>query len=293
VLDQNSAVTLSRSGSRLNVSVDLGSISVSDRKVEAGETLDLELGGLILDVPVAPPSASATEATAATLVAPVPTVELQPGDGVTGADLLVTPGGSFVVHDPNPPTAIGFRLSAVCSGPGRLSSGGQETEAVGQANLRFDKGVHSYEVRCLDAPLVVAARGTVKVLHDSGTARLPAFAPTASISTDGRTYSVLYQHRLPKVTLNWPAAPEADHYTLQVGSRRISTSKPSYTFSSLPKGRHSIVFSAQTTPPRQSRNTTVDVVYDSQAPTARVSEAALDDSDDVRVAASGRAPAGG
>ena len=68
-----------------------------------------------------------------------------------------------------------------------------------------------------------------------------------------------------------------------VGSRRISTSKPSYTFSSLSKGRHSIVFSAQTTPPRQSRNTTVDVVYDSQAPTARVSEAALDDSDDIRV----------
>jgi hypothetical protein len=283
VLDQNSAVTLSRAGSKMNVSVDLGSISVSDRKVEAGETLDLELGGLVLDVPVAEPTASTEPTTAATEVAPAPSAELQRGNGVATSDLVVKPGESFVVHDPNPPTAIGFRLSDVCSGPARVTAGGQQTEAVGQANLRFDRGRYSYEVRCLDAPDVVRARGTIKVLHDSGTARLPTFAPTANIATDGRTYTVLYQHRLPKVTIHWPAAPQAEKYTLKIGSRSISTTKPYYTFSSLPKGRHSIVFSAQTTPPRQSRTTNVDVVYDSQAPTARVSESALGDSDDVRV----------
>jgi hypothetical protein len=164
-----------------------------------------------------------------------------------------------------------------------LISGGQQTEAIGQANLRFDKGAHGYEVRCLDEPDVVRARGTVKVLQDSGTARLPAFAPTASVATDGRTYTVLYQHRLPKVTVNWPAAPEAETYTLKIGSKSISTSKPYYTFSSLNKGRHSIVFSAQTTPKRQSRATTIDVVYDSQAPTARVAEHPLEADDGVRV----------
>ena len=174
-----------------------------------------------------------------------------------------------MVHDPSPPTAIGFKLRGSCDGPARLTSGNLRTEAQGQANLRFGPGQHAYEVRCLDKPDEVAAQGTVRVLQDAGTKKLPTFAPTASVATDGRRYTVLYQHRLPTVTVSWPTAP-------QIGGRSIQTKTPSYTLAALPRGRHTVVFSAASTPVRQSRSTTIEVVYDSQAPAARVSDPPLE-----------------
>lgn len=284
VLDGKSAIKLRRDGSRMNVSVELGTISLNDQTVGAGSNVELELGGILVDPPTAAPSQS-VEPTALPTAAPPPTAvpELDVGNGVAHADLTVRPGESFVVHDPSPPTAIGFRVSEVCSGPARLSVGGQTTEAKGQANLVFPKGQHRYEVRCLDQPSVVKASGTVRVLEDAGTARLPTFAPTANVVTDGRSYTVMYQHRLPKVTVNWPTAPQAGSYTLKIDSRTITTSAPSYTFAAMPKGRHTVTFSASTIPVRQSRPTLIEVTYDAQAPTGRVSESAAERSDSVRL----------
>jgi hypothetical protein len=283
-LDGNSSIRLHRDGSRLSVSVELGTISLNDKTIAAGSGVELELGGIVVDIPTVAPSASAA-APAETAAPPAETaaVALAIGAGVPSADLVVRPGESFIVHDPSPPTAIGFRLSDVCKGPARLSAGAQATEALGQANLAFAKGQHRYEVRCLDEPGVVKAGGTIRVLEDAGTAQLPSFAPTASVVTDGRTYTVMYQHRLPKVTVNWPSAPEAASYSLKIGSRTITTQSPSYTFGSLPKGRHNVVFSAQTTPIRQSRATTIEVVHDTQAPAGRVSESSLGESDSIRL----------
>src|SRR5690606_37782395 len=103
---------------------------------------------------------------------------------------------------------------------------------------------------------------------------LPAFTPSANVATDGRKYTVLYQQRLPEVSVSWPSAPQADAYTLNVGGRTITTQSPSYTFrsGSLRAGTHTVVFSAATEPPRQSRAPTISVVYDTQAPAARVSD---------------------
>jgi hypothetical protein len=152
--------------------------------------------------------------------------------------------------------------------------GSLETEAKGKVGFSLVSGTHPYEVRCLDAPDKVAARGSVRVIQDSGMRSLPAFTPQASVSTDGRKYTVMYQQRLPQVSVTWPSAPKADAYTLTVAGRSINTSSPSYTFRSgaLRAGTHSVVFSAATDPPRQSRATTISVVYDTQAPAARVSD---------------------
>jgi hypothetical protein len=193
------------------------------------------------------------------------------GNGVSGADLVAAAGENFVVHDPNPPTKVGFRVAELCPEGARLIAGNQKTEAVGQANLALGRGQHAYEVRCLDKPDAVAAQGIVRVLQDSGTQTLPAFAPTANVTTDGRRYTVMYQHLLPKVTVSWPTAPAASSYTLSIGGRTITTKSPSYTFRSLSAGTHQVTFAAATNPPRKSRTTTVQVSYDVQAPAARVS----------------------
>src|SRR5690606_20733339 len=69
-------------------------------------------------------------------------------------------------------------------------------------------------------------------------------------------------------------------------------SSPRHTFSSLPRGKHSVVFSAATSPARQSRATTIEVLYDRQAPTARVSSPSLEFADGESVTLSGQALSG-
>ncbi len=271
VLDANSSVSLTRDGNKLGIEVELGRIQLGEerRSVSAGEAIELEIGGLILETPTEP-TATAPSASAEPSAEPEQP-ELNVGNGVASTDLVVSAGDNFVVHDPNPPTAVGFRFGELCEGPARLTSGNQQTEAVGQANLRFARGRHDYQVRCLDQPDKVVASGQLSILQDAGTRKLPTFRPTASVATDGRLYTVMYQHRLPSVTVTWPTAPEAEMYTLTVGGRSIQTKSPRHTFSSLGRGKHRVVFSAATSPPRQSRATTIEVKYDTQAPTARVS----------------------
>lgn len=271
LIEKNSAVTLSRKGERLVLNVDLGTIEIGDegRAVGAGQSVELEIGGIEVDIPAEKPQEQPEPQPEAE-----PTEELDFGNGVKKYDLTVDAGASFVVHDPNPPTAIGFRTSGVCSGPARLTSGSLKTEASGTLGLSFEKGRHDYQVRCIDTPDKVAASGSVNILHDNGMRNLPAFTPSASVATDGRKYTVLYQQKLPQVSVTWPSAPQASGYTLTAGGRTINTSSPSYTFRSgaLRAGTHQMTFAAATDPPRQSRTTTVHVVYDTQAPAARVSD---------------------
>lgn len=270
VLDKNSAFTMSRNGGRLVVDVELGRLEIGrdGRAVSAGESLELELGGLVLDVPV---EATATVAPPAVSVQPE-VVPLVLGDGVSRADVVVAAGESFAVHDPRPPTAIGVTVGGVCQGPARFSVGKLRTEGTAQTNLSLPVGQHRYEVRCLDKPEVVVSSGDIRIIRDSGSRELPSFSPTANVTTDGRRYTVMYQHRLPTVTISWPTAPAAPSYSLQINGRTITTTTPSHRLASLSRGSHRVTFSAATTPARQSRLTTVDVVYDTQAPAARVSD---------------------
>jgi hypothetical protein len=275
VLEGRSSVTLVRSGEQLNVEVDVGKIQLNQRAIAAGERVVLELGGIFVELP-APSASSPQEATAA---APVETNEAKAvriGDGVTTADVVVGPTSTIVVHDPDPPTAIGVAVASVCEGPARLKSGNRQTEGVGRLNLRFEPGQHAYEVSCLDAPDKVVGRGKIIVVKDTGTRRLPTFAPTANVVTDGRAYTVMYQHKLPNVSVSWPTAPNASRYTLTVDGRTFVTTTPNRTLVSLGRGKHQVTFSADTTPVRKSRTTTVEVAHDNQAPTGEVEDPPVD-----------------
>jgi hypothetical protein len=275
VLDEQSSVKLVRRGAQLDVEVDVGSIQLNQRAVAVGERVVLELGGIIVDVP-AVVATSGADVTLAPPVASSEAPQVRVGDGVTNSDLVVGPSSTIIVHDPSPPTAVGVNVGSVCEGPARLKSGKRQTEGEGRLNLRFDVGQYSYEVSCLDAPDKVVGRGTLTVLKDTGTRRLPTFAPTANVVTDGRVYTVLYQHKLPNVSVSWPTAPSASKYTLKVGGRTFTTTTPSRTLVGLSRGKHQVTFAADTIPPRQSRVTTIEVTYDSQAPTGEVAEPPLD-----------------
>ncbi len=273
VVEAGSTLSLSREAEHLAVDVEVGGILLNNRAIRAGENVLLELGGIVVDVPIEdepPPEPPAPEPPLEPETPP-----LKAGDGVPNAELVVAAGETFVVHDPTPPTAVGFRIAKLCDGPARVTSGKLSTEAVGQANLRFPRGRHDYQVRCLSKPDIVVASGTVRVINDAGNRKLPLFAPTANVTTDGRSYTVLYQHRLPRVTVSWPTAPKAEKYTLIIDGRPINTTAPRHTFSSLRRGKHTVAFKANTEPVRQSRQTTIDVAYDYQAPAARVSEASM------------------
>jgi hypothetical protein len=196
------------------------------------------------------------------------------------ANFGVRAGESFVVHAPEVPVAISFDASHKCSGDVALelatapgAKGKQRGHGAGRANLLFPAGTRGYTVRCFDAkgglgPIV--ARGSVQVLQDAGTRKLPPRAPTSQVEADGRTYSVYYQNQLPDIRIRWPNAPKAAQFTLEVDGKAQPLDKPEHVFGSgsLRDGTHKLAFLAGE---RRSRTTTVEVSFDNTAPTASLS----------------------
>jgi hypothetical protein len=192
-------------------------------------------------------------------------------------------GNNLLVHDPAPPSNVGFTVNSVCSGPAvaeQVSSGGKVgsfARGQGQVNLSFPRGRNQYRVRCIgdDGPEdAVAAEGTITVLHDAGTAQLPRSAPATRVDTDGRTYTVLYQNLLPKISVRWPDAPKASSYSVRVsspGGRNVTLASggPRYNFTmgQFGEGQHTVTFSGAGT---SSPPTNVLIRFDNAAPTASI-----------------------
>ena len=203
------------------------------------------------------------------------------GRGIGFADVVLAAGQSLAVNDPDPPTAIGFTFPNACAREGVIELLGRGRVAhaaagTGGANLRVPKGRYAYRLRCLsDTGLdsKPVAKGGLTVLHNAGTAPLAAGAPSTMVDTDGRTYTVLYQNRLPQVSVRWPHPPKASSYVLvhrsNRGTRSYTTGSPSYSFrsGSLREGRHAFTFR---TGNKTSRTTTVRVRFDLAAPKASI-----------------------
>ena len=199
------------------------------------------------------------------------------GRSLDYADTQISVGESVVIHDPAPPTALRFDLGSRCAGAGvvTLFSGSQARgHAVGQGALALavPAGSYRYELRC-DQGESVAAQGRVQVLRDSGTRSIAAHPPTTTLQADGRDYTVLYQSRLPEITLLWRDAP-ADHDLRLIheyeGQREtLSPNGPAHVFASgsLKEGRHVLHFEGAG---KLSRPTTVNVAFDNAAPTAAI-----------------------
>lgn len=204
------------------------------------------------------------------------------GVGVNYRDMMVQAGGNLVLHNAEPPTGVGFGVAEICEHVGivEVVAGNKVTQWAAGANvvnLALPTGAHAYRVRCLSSNgemSDVKKSGRVTIYGDSGAMQLPDAPPSNVVNADGRTYTVLYQNRLPTVTVQWPSAPAADSYTLSVTSdgktRALTTAKPSYRFASgaLSEGRHSFQF--QTALGRSSRKSTAHIQFDNAAPKAAI-----------------------
>jgi len=199
------------------------------------------------------------------------------GRGPAPPDVVAQAGDSFTIHDPGPPAVVGIDVRAACPRGGVVRmSDAQWSSGKTVATLRLPAGAFRYTVHCLgpDGPAESAAQsGTINLIRDAGTAPVVRTAPVTSVDTDGRRYTVLYQSRLPKISVGWSGAPAAPYYTLHVDSRTIRTSTPNHSFGegAIPEGTHIVVFEAATDPPKKSRVTTIAVTLDRATPTATLS----------------------
>jgi hypothetical protein len=203
------------------------------------------------------------------------------GGGPDYADFSVTAGTSFVLHVARPPAAVELRFDGKCDGEAAIEDRKRlVSKGTGSANMLLKTGRHVYRVRCLDPAghpaREVVAKGSILVLRDSGAARLPRSAASSFVETDGRRYKVMYQTRIPNISVRWPQAPKGQKYVLHISSKRgkkqIKTRRPEYAFKSgaLSEGVHEIKFEAIGNLARTSKTTTVDIRFDNAAPKASI-----------------------
>jgi hypothetical protein len=206
------------------------------------------------------------------------------GRGPGYVDFTVGAGSSFAVHDPSPPTAIGFAVSSACPEGAVVELVGQpksRTRGNGVVSVLVPPGGHRYAVHCVTAGGIAketASSGSVAVIHDGGTARIPRTAPATLVDTDGRNYTVLYQNVLPKISVRWPNAPSTGPFTLSVtapGGKTATYPSPSASYSfpsgAWKEGVSRVSFEGGGS---RSRETHVDVKFDNAAPTATLTSPA-------------------
>jgi hypothetical protein len=175
---------------------------------------------------------------------------LSTAQGPSYENMSTQTGESFVVHSPSVPVAVGFNFAGKCDeGQLDLVNARQSQRGKGSARLLFPVGTRAYTLRCVVGSGLgkVVSRGTVQVLLDAGTRKLPARAPTSNVEADGRTYSIYYQNQLPDVIVRWPNAPAQKSYKLELDGKPIELTQPEHLFKSgtLTDGRHALVFQAE------------------------------------------------
>ena len=241
-LEPGSRVTLRRTELGTRFAVEIGAAHLTDvqRDLKAGEELEVGIGHAVIEraaaVASAPPSAPSPDP-AATSGATAPSSSANSGEdhrvhGPDVVDLLAAAGDSLIVHDPHPPTVIGFN-TARCAGLAVLEAGAKKRETIGTAKVTaaFPAGATHYRLRC-DTESKPFAEGTVSVLSDAGSRRLASAAPVNRIDADGRRYTILYQSLLPKVSVRWPNPPRVGPFQLFVrsqgkGQKQFTAASPS------------------------------------------------------------------
>ena len=200
-------------------------------------------------------------------------------------------GESATVHATQVPTPVRVRVDPACGAgayvevarAGRFmpvglaeanEDGAQERAVV----LSLGEGSHTYRVRCPEQA-GAGSNGSVRILHDSGAARLPRTAGRNALHADGRRYSVLYQNLLPELTLDWPDAPAGEPLTLKLRESKdkvdeIPVADPTYSLPSgkLGDGTYGFWFEVARDPRLRSLETTVRIAFDNAAPAAEIHE---------------------
>lgn len=288
VLDGGSRVTLRKtaSGTRLDVEIGAAHLTEERRDLKAGEWVEVGIGQAVLQSTDRPPPVPSVSPTSPPSPAPVdsaggPAAGREPDarpQGPALAHLMVSPGDSLVIHDPHPPTVVGFGVSR-CSGLAVLELGAKKRETVGRGRVTaaVPTGTHRYRLRC-DGDATPFAEGRLSVAPDAGNRRLSKTAPMNRIDTDGRRYTILYQSLLPKVSVSWPNPPQRGPFAVTLdtqgrGQKRFASATPTLWLptGALTEGSHELWFEAHGV---QSRKTAVVVQFDNAAPTASISSPA-------------------
>jgi len=157
-----------------------------------------------------------------------------------------------------------------------LHAGKRLRRGVGEGGvaLSVPPGNHRYELRCGRERGARVRTGQVMVIADAATRSIASKPPTTTVTADGRKYTVLYQNRLPAVSLRWDGAGKASEVRLFhdfAGAKSsLSLPAPHHDFGAgeLAEGRHSFYFEAGGS---ISRPTSVDIVFDNAAPRASLS----------------------
>jgi hypothetical protein len=189
-------------------------------------------------------------------------------------NMSVPAGESFVLHAPELPVSAALDVGTRCPGEAEIElvGAGQKTRGSARIKVLLSARTRAYNVRCVSDKGTagrVVAKGTLRVLLDAGTRKLPPTPPSSLADADGRTYTVYYSNQAPAVRLRWPNAPSSASYTLIVDGREQAVAQPEHVFGSgdLRDGVHQVAFRAGT---RGSRTTFIDVRFDNNAPTASV-----------------------
>jgi len=201
------------------------------------------------------------------------------GDG-GHADITLTAGESATIHDGRPPAAVRLRTDGLCPADVvvELAGGGHRPERItgaGAVVLRLTPGARSYRVRCAEDPRTAAPRasGTLTTRRDLGYVPLTRQAPVNVIDADGRKYTVLFQTRLPQLTLAWPGGPSsarALELHVESGSgEHVVTASPTRPLprETVQEGTYTLWY--RTPEGKQSPRTTLNIRFDNAAPTAQ------------------------
>jgi hypothetical protein len=232
--------------------------------------------------PAAPPPAAAPAAAAAAAEPPTTTTTT-----TTRADITIPAGESAIVHDARPPVALRLRFDQLCPSGGvvEISRGARRPlrlTGAGAVVLRVRAGARRYRVRCADDARGAEPRATglLKVRRDSGNVPLARRAPANVIDADGRRYTVLYQSRLPLLTLAWPvAAASAGPFELHIqsaagGDRVLSSPDARHQLAAGTLAEGTYAWWYVTRDGKRSPKTTVTIRFDNTAPTAQFFHAA-------------------
>jgi len=298
LLDPGTHLRLRRTDRGATFSVEIGTAHLESarRDVKAGESVEVGIGQAVLE-PAAPtpgnPERAGTDRAESNTPTPSPTPSSSvtgPADAVADAaadarkqgpalpDVLAAPGDSLIIHDPHPPTVVGF-VSTRCAGLTVLEVGSKKRETIGSGRVTgvFGGGSQHYRLSCDQEPKPFA-EGTITILADAGTRRLATAAPVNRIDSDGRRYTILYQNLLPKVAVRWPNPPSAGPFVLNVssqsrGNKSYTASAPTYSLpaGALGEGSYELWFQARG---ETSRRTSVVVQFDNAAPTASITSPA-------------------
>jgi hypothetical protein len=241
------------------------------------ERYRLVLGAPVVEVPPAAPAPPPAPAAPAAAAVPPPEDD-RPARAANGrADVTLEAGEGGTVHVAGKALALRLAFDRLCPGEASLEvKRHHDVRALtgsGALVLKLRPGTLRYQLRCAgDAKPRATASLTLK--RDSGDAPVARRAPVNVLDADGRRYTVLFQTRLPALTLGWAAAPSgAANVTLHVessaGTQTFSTPTASKQLASgaLPEG--SYVWWYTTGDGRASVKTTVNVRFDNAAPTAQ------------------------